>query len=144
MRAFSPRHPPCSRGIPRPARHGAAVVELAFVLPFLTFLFVASVDFARIFFYYLTITHCASNGATYASSDAAHALDTVGIQNASLADATDLKPTPGVSSLTGTDPAGNAFVQVTVSYSFQTVANFPGIPNALTIQRTVQMRIAPP
>ncbi len=128
----------------KPARRGAAVAELAILLPFLTFLFLAAVDFGRVFYHYLTITNCASNGATYASTDATHAVDTSGIQDAALVDATDLKPTQSVSSTTGTDKAGNSFVQVTVSYPFQTIASFPGIPSYMTIRRTVQMRVAPP
>ena len=42
-----------------------------------------------------------------------------------------------------TDSAGNPFVAVTVSYPFKTIANFPGIPSSPTINRTVQMRVAP-
>lgn len=124
-------------------RTGTAVVELAILLPFLCFIVVATVDYARVFFDYLTITNCACNGATYASTDATHAANTAGIQTAALADATDLKPTPGVSSSTGTDSAGNSYVKVTVSYSFKSITSFPGIPTSLTVQRTVQMRVAP-
>jgi Flp pilus assembly protein TadG len=144
MRALPPHQLRQPRRIVTLPRRGTAVAELAILLPFLAFLFVAGVDFARVFYDYLTVTNCACNGATYASIDAAHAGDTAGIQAAALSDATDLKPTPTVASATGTDKAGNSFVQVTVTYKFQTIANFPGIPSALSIKRTVQMRVAPP
>jgi Flp pilus assembly protein TadG len=124
-------------------RGGVAVVELAILLPFLFFIFVAAVDYARVFYYYLTVTNCACQGALYASTDHTHALDTSGIQTAALADAADLKPTPSVSSTTGTDSAGNPLVKVTVTYPFKTVTSFPGIPSSVTIRRTVQMRVAP-
>ena len=127
----------------RPNRTGTAVVELAVLLPFLCFILVATIDYARVFYDYLTVTNCACNGALYGSIDATHAADSAGIQNAALADATDLKPTPSVSSTTGTDSAGNPFVQVTVSYAFTSITSFPGIPPSLTVRRMVQMRVAP-
>src|SRR5437763_11516876 len=51
----------------RSTRVGATVVELAFVLPFLLFLFVIAVDYARIFYYGVILENCARNGAYYAS-----------------------------------------------------------------------------
>ena len=131
---------PCAR---RP-RRAAAAVELALLLPFLAFIFVAGVDYARVFYYYLTVTNCARSGALYASTDAAHASDTTGIQSAAQAESAELAPKLSVSSTTGTDSAGNPYVAVTVSYPFKTIANFPGIPSSATIIRTVQMRVAPP
>jgi Flp pilus assembly protein TadG len=127
-------------------RRGVAAAELAILLPFLALLFVAAVDFGRIFYYYVTITNCARGGAIYASSDASHTTDTTGITNAALADSSNLSPNPSVSSTTGNDSAGNAYVKVTVTYTFQTISNFPlpGTPNSITLTRSVQMRVAPP
>ena len=48
-------------------RRGATVVELAVLLPLLVFVFVIAVDFARVFYYSLTLTNCARAGAMYAS-----------------------------------------------------------------------------
>lgn len=127
----------------RATRSGAAVVELACLLPFLTLLLVAGVDFSRVFYHYLTITNCARAGAVYGSMDATHAADTTNIKAAALVDAGDLSPAPSVSSQTGTDTDGNSFVSVTVSYKFQTITGFPLIPSTTTITRTVQMRVAP-
>jgi len=147
MRAFSQhglpflRRPvaPCAR---RP-RRAAAAVELAILLPFLAFIFLAGIDYARVFYYYLTVTNCARSGALYGSADATSAADTTGIQSAAKAESTELAPKLSVSSTTGTDSAGNPFVTVTVSYPFKTIANFPGIPSSATISRTVQMRVVP-
>ncbi|MFL5240482.1 MAG: TadE/TadG family type IV pilus assembly protein [Gemmataceae bacterium] len=125
-------------------RRGVAAAELAILLPFLAFLFIAAVDFGRIFYFYVTITNCARGGALYASSDATHTSDTTGITNAALADSPNLSPSPTVSSTTGTDGAGNAYVQVTVNYTFQTITNFPGIASSTTLSRSVRMRVAPP
>src|SRR5205809_577937 len=49
-------------------RAGAATVELALLLPFLCFLFVIAVDYARVFYFAVTVQNCARNGAYYASN----------------------------------------------------------------------------
>jgi Flp pilus assembly protein TadG len=127
----------------RTPRRGVAAVELAILLPLLAFLFVAAVDFGRVFYPYLTITNCAYNGAQYGSLDPNHAADPAGIEAAALKDATNLSPTPAVTSALTVDDDGNPAVQVTVTYAFQTVTRFPGVPNSMNITRTVQMRVAP-
>lgn len=125
-------------------RKAAAVVELAVLLPLIVFLFVIAVDFARIFYYSQVIENCARQGALYASDPKAPANNLyTSVQNAALADATGLTPQPTVTSTTGTDGAGNAFVSVTVSWQFQTITNYVGVPSSVTLSRTVQMRSAP-
>jgi Flp pilus assembly protein TadG len=124
-------------------RRAAAAVELAILLPFLVFVFVAGVDFARVFYHCTTLTNCARNGALYGSTDPTHAADTAGIQAAALADASNLSPAPGVTSAAGTDADGHPCVQVTVTYTFRMLTNYAGIPSAIDLSRTVQMRVAP-
>jgi Flp pilus assembly protein TadG len=128
---------------PRSPRRAVAAVELALLLPFLMFVFVAGVDFARVFYQCVILTNCARNGALYGSQDPTHAADTAGIQAAALADAGNLSPAPTVSSTIGTDSDGNPCVQVTVSYTFQMITNYVGIPSSIGLSRTVQMRVAP-
>ena len=125
-------------------RRAAATVELAVLAPFLAFLFVAVVDYSRIFYHSLTVANCARNGALYASDPvAATESPYKSIQDAALADAGDLSPTPTVTSTSGTDDSGNPYVEVTVTHAFQTVVNYPGIPETTTITRTVRMRVSP-
>jgi Flp pilus assembly protein TadG len=137
-----------SRG-PRP---GSAAVEFAVLLPFLAFLFIIAVDFARVFYYSITLDNCALNGAIFASKVAntpgwqnnSATIDT--IQKAALADAGSLSPalkSSDVTPTTGTDADGNPTVVVTVTYSFSTISNYPGLANPVTLSRTVQMRQAP-
>src|SRR5262245_34503854 len=123
-------------------RQGAAAVELAVLLPFVVFLFVIAVDFARFFYFSQVIENCARSGALYASNLTTAQSPYSSIEQAALSDATDLNPQPTVTSTTGNDAAGNPYVQVTVSWQFQTITNFPGIPSP-NISRTVQMRVAP-
>jgi Flp pilus assembly protein TadG len=125
-------------------RKGAAAVELAILLPLLAFLFVIGVDYSRLFYYSLTVANCARNGALYGcdpTQDAA-ASPYTSIQQAALADASSLSPTPTVTSSYGSDSSGN-YVEVTVTYQFQTITNYPGVPNTINISRTVRMMMIP-
>jgi Flp pilus assembly protein TadG len=127
--------------IPRPApRCGVAAVELAILLPFLAFILVVTVDYS--YYTELTLNNCARNGALYACNNPTCAADTTGIQNAALADAGNISPAPTVTSTTGTDSDGT-YVSVTVSYTFNTITNYPGIPNSVNLARTVRMRVSP-
>ena len=123
------------------SRSGAAAVELALLLPVLLFLFVAIIDFGRVFYYSQTVENAARAGALYLSDDDAVATSPyVNVTAASLADASNLNPQPTVVSSNGTDAAGNPYVRVTVSWSFHLIINYPGIPGTVSLARTVQMR----
>lgn len=129
---------------PGAIRRGTAAVELALLLPFLAFPFVVGVDYSRLFYHYLTVTNCARNGALYACDPVAAADSPyTSVQQPALADAANLSPTPTVTSTNGTDADGNAYVEVTVSYQFQTITSFPGFGGTVGLQRTVRMRVAP-
>jgi Flp pilus assembly protein TadG len=125
----------------RTRRRGAAFVELALLLgPILAFIAVAATDFARIFNAYVTVTSCARNGALYGCLDSTYAADTSGIQSAALNDKASLSPAPTVSSSTSAI-SGTPYVTVTVTWTFSTLINYPGIPSSLTLSRTVTMRV---
>jgi Flp pilus assembly protein TadG len=141
-------------------RDGAATVELAFLLPFLCFLFAASVDYARIFYYGVTVQNCARNGAYYASNypDNSYVYNNIygyaSLDDAVLRDAGNLTPTPtytvGYSSSAGgpfTQPSppanGGGYVQITVSWTFNSLTNYPGIPSAVALNRSAIMQVAP-
>jgi Flp pilus assembly protein TadG len=92
-------------------RNGTAAVELALLLPLLTFLLVIGIDFARVFHYSQIVENAARNGAIYASNPLAPAYSYYGgatattdaqavaaLASAALADAGDLSPQPTVTS----------------------------------------------
>jgi Flp pilus assembly protein TadG len=114
-------------------------VELAVLLPLLAFLLVIAVDWSRIFYYSVAVENCARNGALWASDPFADAQGYTSVSQAALADATDLVPQPTVTSSSGTDANGHAYVDCTVTYNFQTITNLPGVPKTTTVQRTVRM-----
>lgn len=123
-------------------RDGALAAELAVMLPFLCFFIIVTVDFARAFSSYLTITNCALNGAKYASADPAHVADLAKITQYAQADASNLSPPPAVTATAVTDALGHPCVDVTVSHGFQVMAgSFPGVPSVVNMQRTVRMRV---
>jgi Flp pilus assembly protein TadG len=124
-------------------RRGAAMVELTLLLPFLLFLFVIAVDWGRIFYCSQIVENCARNGAIYSSDlySLTHS-PYASLTAAALADAPDLTPQPTVTSSSGSDSYGN-YVSCTVSYPFQTLTNFPGVPQSTPIVCTVKVYQAP-
>jgi Flp pilus assembly protein TadG len=128
----------------RPRRTGAVVVELAVLLPFLSFCFVVALDYCRIFYYIQAVQNGAETGALYACQNSTTAGNTSQIVSTAQADMSDLSPTPKVISAQGTDADGNATVTVTVSYTFTTITNYPGVPSSTKLTRTVTARVCPP
>ena len=153
--------------LPRPGvagrRKGTACAELALLLPFLCFVFVATVDFARIIYFTVTIDNCAHNGGVYGSQTYDNANQQwIGSlaqywegpngkiitteQAATSVDGTNLSPALAKSNVavaSGTDSAGNTTNIVTITYTFNTIVAFPGIPSAVTITRVATARVAP-
>jgi Flp pilus assembly protein TadG len=139
---------------PSAPRRGAAIAEMAILLSILSFLFVVSIDFARLFYYSLAMKNCARNGAYYAS-------DYPGIyaygspQAAALADASNFSPAIAVtdvtvgydSSATGTftlsSPVRPGYVKVTVNWTFNTLTSYPGIPSTWNLSQSEIMQMAP-
>ena len=127
----------------RRARRGVAAVEFAVLLPFLCFAFVVTVDFCRVFYYSITVSNCARNGALYGSADGAHALDTSGIRAAAEKDASslDLQKLNVASSTNGGGVP--TYVDVTVTYPFTTITRYPGVAGEMILRRTVRMQVVP-
>jgi Flp pilus assembly protein TadG len=122
---------------------GSAVVELAILLPLLVLLLVIAIDFARVYYYSLSLTHCAQAGALYASDPTKAAESPFpSAEAAALADATNFSPQPVITTHSGTDSLGRKYVSVTAEYTFETVTGFPGIPNQVPLSRTVTMYLA--
>jgi Flp pilus assembly protein TadG len=127
----------------RRRRTGTAVVELALLLPLLVLLFLVAADFARVYYFSLTLTNCARAGALYAS-DPAIMLESPfpSVQAAALADATNISPSPTITQSSGADALGRPYVEVTAAHTFGTITGFPGIPDSTQLRRTVRMCVA--
>jgi Flp pilus assembly protein TadG len=130
----------------RERRQGVAAVELAVLLPLLVFLLMIAIDYARIFYYSLTIENCARNGAVFACNASNYQMPYSSIAQAAIADGTNLNPpltTSNVTVANGTDANNNPTVTVTVNYTFQTITGYPGLPTTVNLARSVEMRVAP-
>jgi len=149
LEAFcAPRHqarPTASvrRPAARRKRSGAAVVELAVLAPLLVMLFVIAVDFARVYYFSLTLTNCARAGAFYASDPWTQSESPFGsTQEAALSEAQNLSPSPTITEKFGANGAGHAWVEVTAEHDFTTITGFPGIPNTVKLKRSVRMFVS--
>jgi len=128
----------------RRGRRGVAAVEFALLLPILTLLFVLAVDFSRVYYSALTVTNCARSGAIWASDPKAQSESPfASMSAAALADATNLSPTPTVTSATGTDALGQSYVEVTVTYNFKSITSYLGTKGNVTLARKVRTAVAP-
>lgn len=126
-------------------RRAVAAVELALLLPLLVFLFVLALDYGRIFYYSQILTNCARSGALYASDPYSPVTKRyTSIAEAALAEASDLDPKPAITwRYEAANNGDKTHVIVTVSWTFRTLISYPGIPDTVTLQRTVTMPVAP-
>ena len=136
----------------RPRRRGAAVVEFAVLLPFLMFLCLITVDWARMLYFTQCVNDCARSGALWASDQQVRQQSRyTSVTDAALAESHGLQPTPTVDQTTAADGLGNPqTVTVTVSMTFGTICHFErlpggfsGPPKTQTISRSVTMAVAP-
>jgi Flp pilus assembly protein TadG len=148
-RRWRPRGPhqqTCGGGRTRPGareKRGAAVIETAVLLPLLALLFVIAVDFSRAFYFSLTLQNCARAGAMYASDPfVANESPFASAEEAALSDAANLSPQPTITTVDGDDPEGRSYVEVTATYPYRTILQFPGIPTEMTLSRSVRMYYA--
>ena len=80
----------------------SGALEFAVVVPFLVFLFIIALDWARIFYFSIIVNNCARNGAMFAVDPYATAKSPyANITAAALADATDCAALPGSAQLAG-------------------------------------------
>lgn len=136
---------PAKRDLTKP-RAGAAAVEMALLLPALIVVLVITVDWARLFYFNVTVTNCARNAALWQADTVLQAQSRyTTLQAAALADwPSSLSTQPTVDSpVNGTDSAGNAYVEVTVHYAFQTLTTYLGSASNVNLTRTVRARVPP-
>jgi hypothetical protein len=135
-------------------RRGLAAIELAFSLPLLAYMLVAGVDFARIFYFEMVLDGCARNGALYVqltADDPTSAFASVLAAVLADANANGLTPAPTVAvgysassagPFTQTTSVSPGYVQVTVSWTFQTLVQYPGIASETPMTRVCLMPVA--
>ena len=125
--------------------HGQALVETALALSLLVFTLMGGADIARVYAATLAVENASRAGAEaavmrVAMTDPAivsYASDELG--RVSGVDAT--KATITVTHTTGS--GGESLVNVRVQYTFRTLTPWPGVPNAVALDRTATFRNYP-
>ncbi len=128
------------------SQRGQSLAELAVVLPILLVIVLGSIDLGRVFFAYISVTNAARNGARFASADPESPDDLTGIREAALDETGDLldsSPTnPDIAVTTGNDSLGRTYAEVTVTYDFDSIFPWPGLPSSVNVERTVRAMVA--
>lgn len=121
-------------------------MELGLLAPVLLILALGVIDFGRVYFAYVSVTNGARNGAHYASNSPSAATNTVAIRDAAMGDMNELLGTsasnPAVTTVTGNDGQGSLYADVTVTYTFNTIFPWPGLPSSFDVERTVRARVS--
>jgi Flp pilus assembly protein TadG len=135
---------------------GAVAVELAVALVFLFLLAFGIADFGRIFYWGITLDGAARAGVGYGVQNNGKAGETAAIEQAAKNEAADIGEITVSSDRLCKCPDGGTlacslacpnsavpevYVQVTVSKTFNTLANYPGIPNEIPLSRTALFRV---
>ena len=136
---------------------GAALVEMALVMPLLLLMVLGVGDFGRVLYRAITLSHAARAGAAYGAQGGGHAGDAAGIRQAAEEEAQDIAPitvtsqricecTGGAAvscmmASCGSYGAPRAFVEVTATQTFATLVPFPGIPSTVPLSRTAKVRV---
>lgn len=140
-------------------QRGSVLVEFAIMFPMMVIMALGTADFARVFYAGIAVANAARAGVQFGSVSAGNAGDFPGMQQAATADAANQGLT-GVTAVatnfcgcngsstavncnTGTCGAAapNGYVKVTVSYSYNTLVNYPGIPSTIAFVRSATMRV---
>jgi Flp pilus assembly protein TadG len=125
-------------------------VEFGLILPLLVTIVLGCVDFGRFAYRYMAVTNAARAGAGYGCvnpyTTATLSNWRASVKQAAIDEMSQIsgydssKLTVTADPVTTGEPGGLWRVQVTVSYPFQTLVTWPGIPSNMTLSRTVVLR----
>lgn len=126
------------------ARRAAAAAELALVLPLLAIMFMAIVDFGRVFHTTQTLQQCAAAGAVFAARTA-WAPSSKGPEQAAkdAACSCGAALSPPLQSVAVTVTVTATQATVTVEYDFDLLTSPVGFPTSIRLTRSVTMKLAP-
>jgi Flp pilus assembly protein TadG len=139
----------------RERQRGSVIIELTLLTPLLFALVLGVGDFCRVFYTSVAVSNAARAGAQFALAKKAYG-DPTAIETAARNDSGANIPVTVNSSYYCRCPDGSGFVvscsplpacqyqawvSVTTTYTFNTMVNWPGIPNSTALSSTAQMRI---
>lgn len=133
---------------PNNSRSGVAAVEFAVVLPALILIIMGCVDFGRFAYSYIAVTNAARAGAGYGivhpftdftkPNWETRVRQAVGYEMTMIPDFDPMNPDQ-VQITTSPTSTGDWWVTVDVTYTFRMASALPGLPNPVTLQRSVTM-----
>jgi len=150
---------------PFTSESGQSLLELALLTPLLLLILIGVVEMGRYAYLSILLGNAAESGTLYGAQSLTDSVDTTGIQNAvqndfqngqgltglTVTSATSCGCDSGGATVTnscsgttaGTCIAGHwvVMLQVTVSGTFTSLFQYPGIPQTVTVTRTVGMRV---
>jgi Flp pilus assembly protein TadG len=149
----------CVRKLLR-SQAGTSMVEFALVAPVLIFLLIGLIEVGRYTYFGILAANAARAGVQYGAQSLNTAQDKTGMANAAVADAQGLanwtatnggvtaqylcSQNGAVAASCGTAtpaPGTVYYVKVTVTGTFKSLLNYPGIPNGVPISATAMMRV---
>jgi Flp pilus assembly protein TadG len=129
---------------------GSAVIEFGLGGTMLLLFLFGTADFGRLFYYSIEVANAAAAGAYYGTLKSSNMADTSGISSYAKQEAPDISNLSVSSSEVCQDSSGNSedcgtagaykYVQVTASYTFNTLFSYPLIPPSVSLSNTVMMR----
>jgi Flp pilus assembly protein TadG len=139
---------------------GTSMVEFALVAPVLIFLLIGLIEVGRYTYFGILAANAARAGVQYGAQSLYTAQDITGMTNAAVGDAQNLPnwtaSNGGITAnylcsqngsvaspcVTATPAAGTVYyVKVTVTGTFKSLLNYPGIPNGVPISASAMMRV---
>jgi len=133
------------------SEEGAALVELAFVLPVLLLLLLGIIDYGRYAYDAIVASNAARAGVEYGAQNLVTASDMTGQQNAALGDAQNLagltaSPSPtfcmsGGAVVACTTSGASYYVEVTTTGVFKPWVKWPLLPATVTVDGSATMRV---
>lgn len=132
----------------QPCRQGTSAVEFALVLPLVVTVMLGCVDFGRFAYYHISVTNAARVGAWFGSFNPVTS-STLPTWQQQLREAVLAElPQPPFDHNQVTIPVAQVVVdgdfkraQVTVSYPFTTIVDWPLLPNNVSLTQKVEMRV---
>jgi Flp pilus assembly protein TadG len=137
---------------------GTSFIEFAVMAPFVIFLLIGLIEVGRYTYFGILAAHAARAAVQYGAQTTITAMDNTGVTAAATGDAANLPnwhvTRTVVCSISGTItscPANNVnsvspnlvyYLEVQVTATFNSLLNYPGIPNSVPVSATALMRIA--
>lgn len=138
------------------SQRGTALVEFALLAPVLIFLVIGIIEVGRYVYFGVLAAHAAEAGAQYGAQNLTNAENLSGMRTAASADAGSLSQwsfsastlcSTGGSTPSSPCPSGTPgsttiyYVKVSVSGTFHSLLNYPGLPTAAPVGATTTMRV---